>query len=749
MQPVQAKPGQSVLEETGHIERAAVIHKLYQVVQRDNSLSRCCAIRGLARLGAKDAESNSRLIDALLDPDPDVRVDAAEALGHLKVEAAVEALLANIEGDPEGDVRITAAKALADIGSTTAVAGLIRCIREGGYPELDPMVDDADFGACWEVRGGALKALGGIGDAGAAQPLIELLRDEENEDLQDDGFQVLAELDDKRAEAFLIDRLKNGEPLTRRRAARALSNMPNRLVASDGLSVELLDVLNDALVDPDPSVRMYAAKALGADSNPAVAEPLMLLLDDPEPEVRREVASLLGRIRGPAVVDRLHDLLPQAEPKLKHRLVRVLGEIADPTSCSPLHKTLQNCEPVRDRHLLHETIVALGAIGETGPEKDLAEILANSKLHDALRVQAGRALGHIPRSAAAGDGVGRREESVLKALTDAINDENPRVGYAAITALIDIDGTQAVERLIALLRAEGPVSDRPRARASAASKEVSVDNDIPEAMRDMIGDRGPGTSTLAAILARPSAATDSREPAPEPEQPAETSGDKRALAARLLGNIPDPGPRVMVALTEAGADADAVVRKEAILALGRIADPKSVSVVLNGLNAGNDDVRLASLDALKNFGNVKEVSERLAVLFDDPNPYIRERIVTTLNGGGGPEATVCLLRALEDEDPKVCRAALARWSAVAGDERAARLVWELIIKFSGDLRMSAAEALRKMNDYSGSARLLGMLDDENREELHWICIDALAEMYAADGLEPAHSIEEEHDETAH
>ena len=200
-----------MFEDVGRIDREAIIRNLHRVMQRDNSLSRCCAIRGMARLGAKDDGSIRHFIDALLDPDPDVRTDAAEALGQIKAESAVEALLANVEGDPEGDVRIAAVRAVAEIGSNTAVDGLIRCIRESGYPELDQMVDDDAFGACWEVQGGALRALGDIGDASAALPLMELLADEDNEEIHESGFQVLAGFDDERTGEFLVGRLKNGK----------------------------------------------------------------------------------------------------------------------------------------------------------------------------------------------------------------------------------------------------------------------------------------------------------------------------------------------------------------------------------------------------------------------------------------------------------------------------------------------------------------------------------------------------------
>jgi HEAT repeat protein len=423
-------------------------------------------------------------------------------------------------------------------------------------------------------------------------------------------------------------------------------------------------------------------------------------------------------------------LLQKADPKLKYRLVRVLGEIADPKSYPPLHAVLRLCHPLKDQQLLYETIGALGAIGEPGPENDLAEFLANAEMHYTIRVQAAGALGRIYRKANMDEGTGKDQpqEGALAVLTDAVDDVSARVSYAAISALIDIDREQAVEKLLTLLQADSHSQDGARRLEPAEEKESTEVNDIPDAMQEMIGDHGPGTSTLANILAQPSAPTDNAEAEFEIEKFEESRREKRALAARLLGGIPDPGTQVMAALTDAAAGTDSMVSKEAIRALGNIADPKSVPVILSGLNAKDDDVRSASLDALENFISMKKVNKRLAALFDDPDAYLRERIVNMLDVDRKPAAEV-LLRALEDEERKVCRAALARLPLESVDDRMAGLVSDLIFRFAGELRVNAAAALRRMKDDRSSMRLLEILNDSAQEELHWICIDALAEIY--------------------
>ena len=736
--------------------REKVLRTFYAVLERDNALSRCCVVRALERLNVRDKTSRLRLIGLLRDPDPDVRMDAAGALGRMQVAEAMKPLTGNLENDPDGDVRIEAVKALSKIGSKKAVEPLIRCFKADGYPELDQMVDDAEYGACWEIQAQALNALGEIGDQRATEPVMEALENEDYEDLQESGFRVLAQLNNDKTKQFLLTQLREGHRLARRRAAQAMTALPALRGKSKRLPRELLTALTDALVDKDPSVRAYAARALGESREAMAVVPLTLLLTDPDLEVRKEVATLLGKMRGVEVVDRLHPLLDQGDSRLKRQIVRVLGDIGDPASLAPLNALLDT----EDQDLLYEVVEALGEIGILGPQEELARILANKKTHANVRTKAAWALGRILGNAAAThkqtkqakkSNISKRSRQELKqpaaeeVITASIFDEDERVGFAALVALIAMDPVKAVGRLISLLRGNVCVEQnesQPRSGKVHADHRRGKDThawetpaeEIPEELKDMLAGHDAQTSTLASIFSRQ---VGDVEPAAVPTGvPSQRARGKSAQirAARLLGDVPNPGPRAIKALKEAVEAGENGLREEALRAVGRIGDRRALPPAIKALEAESAEIRLAALDALAHFKNASGVDKPLARLCQDPDPNIRARAVQALSAGKRLEAAECLCRALEDESLDVCRVALAALSKQTYTQECADRVAGLIFRFSGELRQEAAATLRRLEDFSAAPYLLDTLNDQEQEEFHWMCIDALAEMYADKAL---------------
>ena len=96
-------------------------------------------------------------IARLKSADEDTREDAAEYLGNVGDERAVEALLEAVT-DPSDDVREEAIQSLGKIGNTDCTPALIRALQ------------DDEIG----VRGAAIKSLGQVGDLTAIDALQEI-----------------------------------------------------------------------------------------------------------------------------------------------------------------------------------------------------------------------------------------------------------------------------------------------------------------------------------------------------------------------------------------------------------------------------------------------------------------------------------------------------------------------------------------------------------------------------------------------
>ncbi|MBP80845.1 MAG: hypothetical protein CL395_02590 [Acidiferrobacteraceae bacterium] len=723
--------------------RDAVISILCGILERDNSLSRCCAVRALGRAQADDPDTLEHLIALLHDPDPDVRLDVAVTLGTLGQTGAVAPLVESLLGDPEGEVRIEAARALAKLRATQAVEPLIRCLREDGLPQLDLSVDDFEFGDSLEVQSQALTALGEIGDCRATAPVVEVLSNPDYEDLQESGFEVLSKLDDRQAEVFLLEQLaSSSDSLTRRRAARALAGLAHGESQSGQPGSVILALIN-ALLDVDATVRISAGQALATVDHPVVTVPLTLLLTDLDGQVRAEAADILVRAQAPGVVERLLEMVADADLELKVEITRILGGSGDPKTLPMLRKMLSS----GDERLCYQAVNALGTLGLPGVEHDLARILNDPQFHTNTRARVATALGSI--IGAAQTQVCERDaiadparEQTLQALELAVFDRNDAVALAALATLTELVTPQeAMQFLLTLLdgdRAVTEVMPLPTENAAqeadnAESEPLSSSAPIPEPLRELVGEHNAQTSTLAAILTTPHNA--------RPAVPRDAQGGARAaahsvqvLAAGLLGQRAEPGSSAVPALIGVLEGADTRLIREALAALSRIGDPEAIAPILHCLESDDKDIRLGAIDALAGIGKMQDspaLNEALTRLLDDPQATVREWAVRALAEAGGEMAAKQLPRMLADDHRSVCRRAMVGLTpAMASPELSDQLLANLF-RFSAGLRYDAANAIRRLNDFESTPRLLKILSDKGKEELHWICIDALGEIYSS------------------
>lgn len=243
---------------------------------RDSEL-RSSALYVLRELGAAAAPALPAIVAALDDGDPQVRARACEALGELPGDAAdvVTGLLARID-DEEPDVSYAASEALVARQAAEAVPVFAR--RLAGADTRDEALDVlARLGAP------ALPAL---------QAALEL--EAPNDDDLAMIVDALGELGEVAAPAVtrLIELAAHESPLVRERAVLALGRI--------GVVDEaVLAALVARLGDPEPGVRCFAARALGALRATASVADLVRALGDDDAEVRVVAAAALEAL-GPA-----------------------------------------------------------------------------------------------------------------------------------------------------------------------------------------------------------------------------------------------------------------------------------------------------------------------------------------------------------------------------------------------------------------------------------------------------------------
>jgi HEAT repeat protein len=200
-------------------------------------------------VAAQSDSDVARLINQLHDKSPDVRRNAAAALGRFRQPAAAAApQLVRLLRDPDNDVRTAAAEALRRIGPAAKAV----------IPDLVGLLRDPDE----DVRRTAAWALNDLSPAAEAviPDLVKLLRD----------------------------------PNTgvRGAAAGALGGF-----GAPAAAVAIPDLVG-LLHDPDASVREAAARALGGfgPAAAAVTPDLVGLLRDPDGDVRRTAADVLATV---------------------------------------------------------------------------------------------------------------------------------------------------------------------------------------------------------------------------------------------------------------------------------------------------------------------------------------------------------------------------------------------------------------------------------------------------------------------
>lgn len=675
-------------------------------------VTRLAAAKAMARFAGSD-EAARQLVDLLEDGDPHMRMEAAAALGRLGNTEAVEALVSCLERDGDGGVRIEAARALACLPTQAAVEALIRCLRGEGYPHLDQLIHDLDFPASNEVQSLALKALGILGSGSSVAAVIDVLQDEFNDHLQEDGFRTLVRLGTSDAVQFLLDALCAEGQLTRRRAAKALSGM------AGSLRNDVTPALRETLSDADPSVRIAAAETLaawGALSPDDTAK----LRRDGSSDVRYALTALAAASADRRVAEQLRDLLDDPVYKVRRRAVDLLATCAVESDAGVLLAHLDK----GDAEVRAGLTAALGRAGGAEGQMRLVALLADPFESPEVRLAAA---GGLSASLTVEADADRREAAII-ALEAAFYDPDARVFCAAMAMLVKGDPGKAAPLLGKLVRDETSRLARTDDGSGAVESAAMEDSaELPEGLTTA-GD--PKTSTLASIMAGVHTPR-SDELEPEPAAATAASADLRAAhAARLLGDLKSPDPAVLVALSAAAASSCDELRSQALESLGRLGERAALPLLRAGLDSKSRVIRVVAAKALAQLaGDTDE--DVAAELLGSEDAAIRRYGADILRSMKGEALRRLITRALGDDDPGVLRAALAAIPPVGCWPEIEERMYDFLFASQDDLRREATKVLAGVGGSVVEMKLKALLGDPDSEHLHWICIETLAAMRTA------------------
>jgi len=430
-------------------------------------------------LTASKVDTLSPLLELLKDPDPDLRMQAALALGDQRNARAVDGLIEMLK-DEDTNVRYHAIEALGKLKATEAVDALAE------------IAESKDFFLSFA----ALESLTNIGDARVASKMAPLL---DNEFLRDPAINLLGKLGDDSAVGPLTALLNTpGVPTSAIADALAaihdrydeqysegayIADLVSREISATGIQ-NLLDALAS---EPGKGPLRSIALVLGWQKRSGLDRALTRLMG--REEVRDEIIEALVR-HGSATVELLMEQLSSEDLEVRRSAVMALGRIGDSTATPAL------VEALNEESLSIDAANALGRIGDARAVDGLVNLIGNSDA--SVRQATVSALNSLTLPSIAEriipllrDPDPNVRESAVKiagyfgypesagALLDLSRDPNERVRCAALEHLPFIEDERALDVVLHAMKEE-----TPNARAAAARALGNMF--APEVVRPLI-----------------------------------------------------------------------------------------------------------------------------------------------------------------------------------------------------------------------------------------------------------------------
>ena len=227
-------------------------------------------IHAVTLLEALGQPALADLITLAREPNPDVKIPALRALGHIQSAKALPVLIPLL-ADPNPDIRRIVTESLGNIRERSAIPPLIRSFLDESAA----------------VRAEAIRALAGMGNL-AVQPVLEATDDKEPQ-IRSAALETLGRFPDPVVLYPLIKGLADPEAQVRQSAAKVLGLLVKRPDSP------VMEILTRIQMEGDYETRVSSLDALAATDDPRAVDLLTLLARDDDEQIRTKARTLIAR----------------------------------------------------------------------------------------------------------------------------------------------------------------------------------------------------------------------------------------------------------------------------------------------------------------------------------------------------------------------------------------------------------------------------------------------------------------------
>lgn len=324
----------AALQALGSFRAARSYEILRAALNSQEGILRAAAIRGIQRAGNKTFAP--RILQALRDPETDVKRAAAGALGTMRVQQAVPPLMEMLK-DPSCPVRGEAAEALGALKARQAGQLLIDMLKDPKCP----------------LRGRIARVLGDLGIEKAVPVLAEALKDP---NAAAGAAAALRRIRSPEAVEALLSGLGSPHVSVRRAVAADLCWW-----IRDSRAVE---PFIQVLADKDAEVRCYAACALRNLGDKRAVGPLVKAMKSAGSGSTAAMAEALGFLGDARAVPALIEALRSSDAATRSVAAGALGRLQDKRAIEPLRPLLKD-KDFNVRYAAGEALYNLG-VKDTG-----------------------------------------------------------------------------------------------------------------------------------------------------------------------------------------------------------------------------------------------------------------------------------------------------------------------------------------------------------------------------------------------